>query len=61
MKEPDIPHTIKDSTGKITYKVMAYRNLSRDEVVLAVQNYNSRVSKSKRAKSGLVIINTTFS
>jgi len=55
MQMPNIRSTIKDPRKKITYHVMAYRTLTREELVIAVQQYNSQ-KKNKKPKLGEEII-----
>jgi hypothetical protein len=47
MQMPNIRSTIKDPRKKITYHVMAYRTLTREELVVAVQQYNSQKKNTK--------------
>lgn len=41
MELGDIPHTIKDRATGVTYVVMAYRPLTRDELVQTVRMHQS--------------------
>lgn len=50
-------HVIKDSTGGVTFVVLAYRKLSREEVVQAIQVWRS--TRKRRPKSGSVVTITT--
>ncbi len=60
METPNIPHKINDSTGKITYIVMAYRNLNRNEVVNAVKHYNTQAKRPKPDKDCVIRIDTSY-
>jgi len=53
MKSPDIVTTLKDQERGITYHVVAFRALSRQELLTAVRYYLSTVKKNP--KRGTVI------
>ena len=59
MQMPNVRTTIEDQNLKITFHVMAYRTLSRDEMILAVRHCMSQ-KKRKRPKPGqeITIIST---
>lgn len=52
MEMPKIKTVLKDEQNDITYEVLAYRRLSRDELVLSVRAALSSMKKSKRPKRG---------
>ena len=54
MESPNISNIIKSLDGNITYDVLAYRTLSRQEIVAAIQVFNSQ-NKRKRIKPGTTI------
>lgn len=53
MKMPDVRNVIRDEEGDITYVVMAYRKLSRPELVQAVRVF--RTQHRKKIKPGTTI------
>lgn len=55
MKMPNIPNPIRDAEGDVTYVVMAYRKLTRGEIVQAVRVYRSQ-HKRKPKKGTKVTI-----
>jgi len=42
MQEPNIRSSIRDEEHNMTYHVMAYRKLSREELVWQVRSYHSQ-------------------
>ena len=52
MEMPKIKTVLKDEQNDIAYAVLAYRQLSRDELVLSVRAALSNMKKSKRPKRG---------
>ena len=52
MRPPNVRNTVRDLKTGITYDVMAYRKLSREEVIEYVFRVVSRMKKSKRPKRG---------
>lgn len=51
---PGVENIIRDEQRDVTYRVMAYRRLTRDEMVAGVQMY-LRQKKGKQPKAGTVI------
>ena len=52
---PDSPHVVNilvDPEKDITYRIMAYRELSREEKVLALRAFKAGTPKSKWPKPG---------
>jgi len=47
MKQPDIVSTIVDKERDITYRVVAYRQLTRDELVMSVRHFHAQKKKPK--------------
>lgn len=47
MDLPDIVSTLVDNEKNITYKVFAFRKLTRDELVLAVRHFYAQKKKPK--------------
>ncbi|MCB2190329.1 MAG: hypothetical protein KQI62_02115 [Deltaproteobacteria bacterium] len=60
MELPRVKNVIKDPRRDVTYVVMAYRQLTRQEIVFGVQCYLSRVKK-KPKKGDTVTIYSVFS
>lgn len=56
MKMPNIPHPIRDPEQDVTYVVMAYRALTRAEVVQMVRVHQSRTRKKPKKGSSITII-----
>lgn len=58
MELPNVPNVIRDPERKVEYVVLAYRTLTRDEVLQAVQAFN----RGKRAapKNSRITITTTI-
>ncbi|AGX88285.1 hypothetical protein Cenrod_2218 [Candidatus Symbiobacter mobilis CR] len=54
MEAPTISNIIKSPEKNITYNILAYKTLSRQEIVSAVQNFNSQ-NKRKRIEPGTII------
>jgi len=54
MQMPNVKNTLIDSGSGVTYHVMAYRQLTLDEIVLSVRHYWNQNKKSK-IKPGTVI------
>lgn len=59
MEGPHIPHPIRDAERNVTYVVMAYRELTRTEVVQMVRMHQAR-TKKKPAKNSTVTILTVL-
>ena len=47
MDLPDIVSTLVDNEKNITYKVFAYRKLTREELILAVRHFYAQKKKPK--------------
>lgn len=58
MKAPDVRNPINDSEADITYNVMAYRKLSRAEIVQAVSFYTAQRGRKKLKRGTTVTILT---
>lgn len=58
MRTPGIMSTIIDPEKNITYKIMAYRELSKSEMVQAVQFYNQQKGSKKTKKGSTVTIHS---
>lgn len=54
MQGPNINNIIKDEENDVTYEIMAYRRLSKGEMVDAVRFYQSQ-KKTKKPKKGSTI------
>lgn len=59
MEQPNTRNVIKDAERKVTYVVMAYRQLSREEIVIAVRHHLSQ-RRGQPKKGSTIIIMTTF-
>lgn len=51
---PDVENLIRDEQRDVTYRIMAYRRLTRDEMVAGVQMF-LRQKTGKHPKRGAVI------
>jgi uncharacterized protein (DUF433 family) len=51
---PNVSNILKDLENDVTYDVIAYRKLSRNEIIQAVRYYNSQ-KKTKKPKKGTSI------
>lgn len=58
MEMPNIPHPIRDAERDVTYVVMAYRALSRAEVVQMVRLHQASSRKKAKKGSRITIITT---
>ena len=59
---PDVRSTIRDENRNVTYHVLAYRALARDELVAAVRHYHSQPSvrrKGRQMRNAVITIFTT--
>jgi hypothetical protein len=56
MELPNIKNTIIDEDKKITYHVMAYRELNREERVGAVRYFLSTQKKKPKPNSTITIV-----
>lgn len=54
MEMPAVENVINDPTNGLTYRVMAYRVLSREEVIRSVSTHASK-QRVKKSKPGTVI------
>lgn len=52
MEMPDIRHTVRDERNRVTYHVMAYRRLTREETLLSVRHFLAQ-PKVRRRKTPL--------
>lgn len=59
MEMPNIPHRMRDAERNVEYVVMAYRKLTRQEVVAAIHAYLAQ-QRRKPAKNKRVTILTTL-
>lgn len=56
MEMPNVVSEIKDPAKGITYRVIAYRKLTRPELVLQVQQYNAQPARLRaKAKPGQIV------
>lgn len=60
MEQPHISNSIRNKEKDVTYNVIAYRKLSRDEVVNAIRHYHSQKNSKKLKKGTTVTIVTTI-
>lgn len=58
MELPKIPHPIRDAEMDVTYVVMAYRELTRPEVVQMVRVHQAQKRAKPKRKSRIVIYST---
>lgn len=54
MQMPDVKNTIVDPEKKVTYHIMAYRQLTREEMVLSVRQFLSQ-KRTSRVRRGSTI------
>lgn len=59
MELPQIKSTFVDTATNVTYHIMAYRPLSRDEMVQAIRYYRQQ-QKWKNDKAGTVVTITSL-
>jgi hypothetical protein len=59
MEMPTVQATIKDPTAGVTYRVLAYRRVTRNEVLRAIAAYTAQ-KKRKPKKGSVVDIVTTY-
>lgn len=58
MQLPNVVSTIKDSERDITYRIVAYRALSRAEMVIQVRSFLAQKRKPKLKNGSTVTILT---
>jgi hypothetical protein len=58
MQMPNVKNTIVDSENETTYDVIAYRTLTREELVLSVRHYWLQKKKSKVRRGSTITIVT---
>jgi hypothetical protein len=56
MKGPDVSNVIKDPEADVTYNVLAYRKLSRAEMVQSIRFYAMQRGKKKLSRGSAVTI-----
>lgn len=56
MEMPNIPHPIRDAERQVVYVVMAYRKLSRAEVVQMVRVHSAQSRRKPKKGSKVTII-----
>lgn len=54
MQPPNEKYTLKNAESDVTYHVLAYRSLTRAEVVQAIRVYNSQRKRRAKIKRGAV-------
>ena len=60
MTEPNVCSTVKDAKNNVTYRIMAYRKLSKEEMLDCVSSYLSQRRRKKREKNVVITIITVF-
>jgi len=50
-----IPHTITDTDSNITFRVYAYTNLTRGQVLAVIRHYLLNCKKKNRPKKGSTV------
>ena len=53
MEQPSVVTTVDDPSSGVTYRVLAYRKLSREELLFAIASYNGR--RKRHHKRGTVV------
>jgi len=59
MEPPSVSNSIRDEKNGITYNVVAYRKLSREEIVLAIKHHRAS-KKTKKPKKGTTVTIVTI-
>ncbi len=59
MEQPRVSNTIRDEENGVTYDVVAYRKLSREEIVHAIRHYRAS-KKAKKPKKGTTVTIVTI-
>lgn len=60
MERPTVKSTIKDAEKNITYVVLAYRKLTREEMVSSVRHFWAQKKRPKVKPGETVIIETIY-
>lgn len=61
MQLPNVPNVVRDEERNITYTVLAYRRLTRDECLMAISQANrTKTGKPKRPKPNTKVEITTI-
>jgi hypothetical protein len=60
MEMPNVRHTARDEARNLTFHVMAYRALTREEVAGAVRYWFTQLRKKKAPKNQTITILTVF-
>jgi hypothetical protein len=58
MQLPPVKNAIRDEENKVTYEVLAYRELSYEELVMAIRVYNGQKRSKKKDRNCTVQIIT---
>jgi hypothetical protein len=48
MEMPRVKNTIRDGTNNVTYHVLAYRSLTKEELLLSVKRFHSQPKIHRR-------------
>lgn len=59
MQMPDVKHSIRDPEADITFHVLAYRQLSDEEVMRCIRVYLQNRRKTPKLKRGMEITIST--
>jgi hypothetical protein len=60
VKSPNVQNVLQDDEAGITYSVMAYRRLTKTEVLEQIRNYYSTRSRKKKPKAGTTVTIVTI-
>jgi len=55
VKMPNVRNELRDAEDDITYVVMAYRRLTRGELVMTVRAFHSNRRSKKKLKKGITV------
>lgn len=62
LEAPNVRNTIRDEEYNVTYHIMAYRQLSREEMIVTVRDYLSqpRIRRRKTRERNKTIVIVTI-
>lgn len=58
MKRPDILNQLVDQKNGVTYKILAYRSLTKNEILFCIAKYRSQKRNKALKKGSEIIIET---
>jgi len=54
VEQPRVSNPVRDEEKDVTYNVIAYRKLSREETILAIRHYHAQ-KNTKKPKKGITV------